>query len=506
MLTTGCIADPLSQDRYPQSSCIYAGSRLLYGPYKAAGPGGWNMDPQAFSPPTAKDGGSRLPSQARVQPTSQVFWLTEQQFQPVITAAYFSARDFHFELTHGEVSTLTHLYKQEADAVAASHQAGARAHARESVVVGGQMLPTATLANGVPARWAPRLSAHEHSQMPEAGVKPPHQAAQRKEVVQPVTHQASHQNGHGVASNDAAELSDDVVLIETRPAPKPKAKPKPASLKGSHGVPKGDAEVKQRRKAERAARRLARAAKAEKSAAAASQSAPANLPEPSHVPSTSVSASAVSLAEAAEAAPAAAAAAASQASAAAAEAVKEGKSKRKKGASMPRMSLASTLDEIFAQAADEAPSRAPTPLSIPTSNGMSHQSAALPGLQAPIDGPPLQPKDTPQASAPPLALQVSPHSDTAANDMDGGLGLRIQALIARSAAAQIRQADDRHAQPPLSAGSSPPPNGPIAHGPMLDEAPLPPHQPSAPLPAARQGSPSVVGPSLSTLDPWLPLP
>ena len=67
---------------------------MLHGPFIAAGAGGWNMDPKAFSPPPAKDGGSRFPAQVRLESTSPGFCIPEATFKPAIQAAYFSPRNF----------------------------------------------------------------------------------------------------------------------------------------------------------------------------------------------------------------------------------------------------------------------------------------------------------------------------------------------------------------------------------------------------------------------------
>ena len=96
---------------------------MLHGPFIAAGPGGWNMDPKAFSPPPAKDGGSRFPAQVRVESTSPAFCIPEATFKPSIQAAYFSPKEFHFELTHGEAAELAQLLRRAA-AEEATHQKG----------------------------------------------------------------------------------------------------------------------------------------------------------------------------------------------------------------------------------------------------------------------------------------------------------------------------------------------------------------------------------------------
>ncbi|KAK9822408.1 hypothetical protein WJX74_002689 [Apatococcus lobatus] len=103
---------------------FHAGTRMLHGPFQAVEPGGWNMDPKAFAPPTAKDGGSRFPAQVRVEATSPTFCIPETKFKPVIQAAYFSSKEFHFELTHGEAAELTRLLGEATEA-AAEHAAKA---------------------------------------------------------------------------------------------------------------------------------------------------------------------------------------------------------------------------------------------------------------------------------------------------------------------------------------------------------------------------------------------
>lgn len=105
---------------------------MLHGPFAAAGPGGWNMEPKAFSPPPAKDGGSRFPAQVRVESTSQAFCIPEATFKPAIQAAYFSLKEFHFELTHGESAELAQLLRKAAAEVATNHAAAAPAHQQVS--------------------------------------------------------------------------------------------------------------------------------------------------------------------------------------------------------------------------------------------------------------------------------------------------------------------------------------------------------------------------------------
>ena len=396
------------------------------------------MDPQAFSPPKAKDGGSRLPAQTRVQSTSPAFFLTEAQFQPAIIASYFCPRNFHFELTHAETAHLLGLFKQEAETVAAAHQAGALAHARETAHFNGQRPSSANQAGSASADVRPEpaghensrkreaadkkakgakqddkapqtavvQNGHEHSRKHEAATKPAKDAKQDDRAPQPPVVQNGHehsrkheaatkpakgakqdevapqpaivQNGHGqtAASSHAADDSADVVIVE---APNPGKSDKPLE-------PQDKAAAKARRSAERTARKLARAEKkAKKSAkAAASQKPPAAPSIPAHAGPATIQAAAGEAAE---------------------QGARNGQCPKEL---LPNGSLATTLDAIFAEATEPGasqPSKAPKPVAAPI--------AAEPGQT--VDGPgstgPAAPSRTPPAAIMPPPAQAAPQGD-----------------------------------------------------------------------------------------------
>ncbi|GMH12273.1 hypothetical protein Nepgr_014114 [Nepenthes gracilis] len=77
--------------------------RLLYGIYKAAGPGGYNIEPRAFK--------SEFPSQVRFSVLEDCFPLAEEKFKTIIKDNYYGKNKFHCELSSEQVKNLCKLFK-----------------------------------------------------------------------------------------------------------------------------------------------------------------------------------------------------------------------------------------------------------------------------------------------------------------------------------------------------------------------------------------------------------
>ncbi|XP_051134369.1 uncharacterized protein LOC127253697 [Andrographis paniculata] len=90
---------------------IYSGMRLflydvdlklLYGIYKAAGPGGYNIEPKAFK--------SQFPSQVRFTVMEDCLPLAEEKFKKVIKDNYYTKTKFNCKLTSEQVKKLCKLF------------------------------------------------------------------------------------------------------------------------------------------------------------------------------------------------------------------------------------------------------------------------------------------------------------------------------------------------------------------------------------------------------------
>ncbi|XAR60600.1 hypothetical protein NMG60_11034039 [Bertholletia excelsa] len=76
--------------------------RLMYGIYKAAGPGGYNIEPQAFK--------SAFPSQVRFTILEDCLPLAEEKFKAVIKENYFTRNKFDCQLNSQQVKKLCKLF------------------------------------------------------------------------------------------------------------------------------------------------------------------------------------------------------------------------------------------------------------------------------------------------------------------------------------------------------------------------------------------------------------
>ncbi|GMH12749.1 hypothetical protein Nepgr_014590 [Nepenthes gracilis] len=77
--------------------------RLLYGIYKAAGPGGYNIEPRAFK--------SDFPSQVRFTVLEDCVPLAEEKFREVIKDNYYAKNKFNCELSSEQVKNLCGLFR-----------------------------------------------------------------------------------------------------------------------------------------------------------------------------------------------------------------------------------------------------------------------------------------------------------------------------------------------------------------------------------------------------------
>ncbi|CAI9102745.1 OLC1v1001064C1 [Oldenlandia corymbosa var. corymbosa] len=76
--------------------------KLLYGIYKAAGRGGYNIEPNAFN--------SKFPSQVRFTVLEDCIPLAEEKFRKVIKDNYFTKKKFDCHLNHEQVKNLCKLF------------------------------------------------------------------------------------------------------------------------------------------------------------------------------------------------------------------------------------------------------------------------------------------------------------------------------------------------------------------------------------------------------------
>ncbi|GMG98267.1 hypothetical protein Nepgr_000107 [Nepenthes gracilis] len=77
--------------------------RLLYGIYKAAGPGGYNIEPMAFK--------SQFPSQVRFTVLEDCLPLEEEKFRQVIKDNYYAKNKFNCKLSSEQVKNLCELFQ-----------------------------------------------------------------------------------------------------------------------------------------------------------------------------------------------------------------------------------------------------------------------------------------------------------------------------------------------------------------------------------------------------------
>lgn len=76
--------------------------RLMYGIYKAAGPGGYDIQPKAF--------GSAFPSQVRFTVLEDCLPLSEVQFKPILKDNYYAKKKFDCQLNSEQVKNLCKLF------------------------------------------------------------------------------------------------------------------------------------------------------------------------------------------------------------------------------------------------------------------------------------------------------------------------------------------------------------------------------------------------------------
>ncbi|KAA8549278.1 hypothetical protein F0562_000962 [Nyssa sinensis] len=76
--------------------------RLMYGIYKAAGPGGYNIEPKAFK--------SAFPSQVQFTVLEDCLPLSEEKFRKVIKDNYYTRNKFDCQLTSEQVKNLCKLF------------------------------------------------------------------------------------------------------------------------------------------------------------------------------------------------------------------------------------------------------------------------------------------------------------------------------------------------------------------------------------------------------------
>lgn len=76
--------------------------KLMYGIYKAAGPGGFNIEPKAFK--------SAFPSQVRFTVLDDCLPLAEEKFKTVIKENYYGKNKFDCQLTSQQVKELCKLF------------------------------------------------------------------------------------------------------------------------------------------------------------------------------------------------------------------------------------------------------------------------------------------------------------------------------------------------------------------------------------------------------------
>ncbi|KAK1298391.1 hypothetical protein QJS10_CPB14g01579 [Acorus calamus] len=78
--------------------------KLLYGIYKAAGPGGYNLEPKAFN--------SRFPSQVHFQILDDCLPLPEERFKSAIKSNYNGKNKFNCKLSEEQVQDLCKLFRK----------------------------------------------------------------------------------------------------------------------------------------------------------------------------------------------------------------------------------------------------------------------------------------------------------------------------------------------------------------------------------------------------------
>ncbi|KAJ8439869.1 hypothetical protein Cgig2_003935 [Carnegiea gigantea] len=78
--------------------------RMMYGIYKATGPGGYNIEPRAFR--------SQFPSQVRFTILNDCLPLAEETFKKVIKDNYYTKNKFNCQLTNEQVKNLCKLFTE----------------------------------------------------------------------------------------------------------------------------------------------------------------------------------------------------------------------------------------------------------------------------------------------------------------------------------------------------------------------------------------------------------
>ncbi|CAO2824962.1 unnamed protein product [Amaranthus hypochondriacus] len=90
--------------------------RMMYGIYKAAGPGGYNIEPRAFK--------SQFPSQVRFSILEDCVPLAEEKFKKVLKDNYYTKNKFDFQLNSEQVKNLCKLFHETSKKAKSTKTAG----------------------------------------------------------------------------------------------------------------------------------------------------------------------------------------------------------------------------------------------------------------------------------------------------------------------------------------------------------------------------------------------